>query len=88
MKILKFYSDTCAPCKTLTSLLEGSNVEPLIEAINTKNKPEIALQYNIRKVPTLVFVDEQGVEKHRETGVVPAIKVKEIFDGLQGNKTD
>ena len=41
MKILKFYSDTCAPCKTLTTLLEGSNVQPFIEAINTKQKPEI-----------------------------------------------
>lgn len=87
MTILKFYSNTCAPCTTLTNLLDAEKFSTPIEAINIKDKPEIALEYNIRKVPTLVFLDSDRNEKGREIGVVPMEKIKEILNDIQGNKT-
>jgi hypothetical protein len=66
-------------------MLDGANFP--IKSINTDLEPEQSIKYNIRKVPTLVFVNEAGDELHRETGIVSMEKVKEILDGLQDNKT-
>lgn len=85
MTILKFYSDNCTPCKTLSSLLDGENFP--IQAVNIKTEPEATIKYNVRKVPTLVFVNEEKEEVHRLMGVTSSEKVKEILDELQGNKT-
>lgn len=86
MKILKFYADWCAPCRTLTTMLDGHDFP--IKAINIDLEPETTLKFNVRKVPTLVFIDEKENVLHRLNGVVTGEKVKEILDGLQANKED
>lgn len=87
MTILKFYSDTCAPCTTLSNLMEAEKFTTPIKSVDIKKQPEITLQYNIRKVPTLVFLDTEGAEKHRETGLVPMATIKGILNDIQGNTT-
>ena len=83
MQILKFYSETCVPCKTLTTMLAG---EPFnIEAVNINTDPVKTLKYNVRSVPTLVFIDSEGEALHRVTGLVTGETVKEILNDLQGN---
>lgn len=60
MKLLKFYTPTCQPCKQVTQ--ELATVLPdfphvsLVE-VNVAEQPELALQYGIRSVPALVLLD-------------------------------
>jgi thioredoxin 1 len=86
VKILKFYADWCAPCRTLTTVLDGHDFP--IKTINTDLEPETTLKFNVRNVPTLVFIDEEENVLHRLTGVVTSDKVKEILDELRANKED
>lgn len=69
MKILKFNLPTCRPCITLSEQmkeLDLSNFE--IQEISLradKESKELGDRYNIRSVPTLVILDEQGNEVER-----------------------
>ena len=67
---VKFYANWCGPCKTATMVLEkwmpGRDVN-LID-INIDEHPEVAQEYSIRSIPTMV-VFENGQLKDRVTGI-------------------
>jgi thioredoxin 1 len=67
-KVLKFYAEWCGPCKSLASILDGANVGTDIEGVDIDKDPEVAAEYAIRSVPTMVYVDENGTEISRITG--------------------
>lgn len=60
MKIIKFYSDTCGPCKVLDSNLKKANID--YESINANSDENYTLveKYKIRAVPTLIKEDNGG----------------------------
>ena len=69
-KIIKFYSDWCAPCKELTPIIrklekEFSNIIFLNLDV-TKNN-ESVLKSCVRSLPTLLFLKD-GKELNRITG--------------------
>ena len=74
MNILKFSLPTCRPCITLSEQmkeLDLSNFE--IQEISLradKESKELGDRYNIRSVPTLVILDEQGNEVERVRNIV------------------
>jgi thioredoxin 1 len=68
-KVLRFTASWCQPCKVLAKMLEEMNVGLPIEVIDIDVDSEIAMDYGIRSVPTLVIVDEH-VEVKRMTGLV------------------
>lgn len=86
VQILKFYGDWCTPCKTLTTLLDSENFP--ITAINVDLKPEKSIEFKVRNVPTLVFVDEEGKELDRIVGMTTVKSVKDKMDELQQDKRD
>lgn len=86
MKILKFYADFCSPCRTLTTILDSFNFP--ITAVNIQLEPEMALKYGVRKIPTLVFIDDEGNELARESGLVSGDEVNKIIHGLQRDSKD
>lgn len=62
MKLLKFTSPTCQPCRELTKVLydllpEDFNHIELVEIDVTVN-PEATKDWNIRGVPTLILMDD------------------------------
>ena len=80
MEILKFYTDTCMPCKVIGKILdklEGVKVTP-INAIADENI-ELVSEYNIFSTPTLVFIKE-GKEVGRITGMTTESKIKAILE--------
>jgi len=62
-KILRFTASWCAPCKALASTLENVKTELPIEVIDIDVHTEIATEYGIRSVPTLVMVEDNAVLK-------------------------
>ena len=59
MKLLKFYLDTCQPCKTITPIIEDIISEDDLELINinVKDEPDLAEKYGVKSVPTLVLIE-------------------------------
>jgi thioredoxin 1 len=82
IKILDFSASWCQPCKMQKPILErvAANNSALLEVeyVDVEENPELANQYDIRSVPTLVyFVDGQQVEK--TTGLMMEPKLKTIL---------
>lgn len=67
-KVIRFTASWCAPCKALASILEEVKTDLPIEVVDIDQNKELAIQYRVRSVPTLVLVDESK-ELKRMTGV-------------------
>ena len=68
MKILRFTASWCQPCKMLAKTLEDTNTGMPIEVIDIDVHPELATDYGIRGVPTLVMLDGD-IEVKRFSGM-------------------
>jgi thioredoxin 1 len=83
MRILRFTASWCGPCKTLAAQLEDLQHDypvPPIEVIDIDVLPEVAKDYGVRGVPTLVMLDE-NIEVRRQVGVVNRDKLIEWMRG-------
>ena len=66
-RVLRFTASWCQPCKMLAKNLESVNTNLPIEVIDIDVRSEVAMDYGIRSVPTLVMLDE-NTEVKRVTG--------------------
>lgn len=57
-RVLRFTASWCGPCKSLAMNLENANLTVPIEVVDVDIHPEIAQEYGIRGVPTLIMLDE------------------------------
>jgi thioredoxin 1 len=62
-KVLRFTASWCAPCKALAMTLEQVNTNLPIEVIDIDVHNDIASEYGIRSVPTLIMVEDNTVLK-------------------------
>ena len=75
-RILRFTASWCQPCKTLAENLERADLKLPIEVIDIDVQDDVANQYGIRSVPTLVLLDE-NIEVKRNVGVKTPKLLKE-----------
>ena len=78
MKILKFYTTTCMPCKAVGKLLE--KVEVPVEEINALEDIAAVDKYNVCTTPTLIFLNEKDEEVGRTVGMVTLSTIQEIIN--------
>ncbi|WP_016949400.1 thioredoxin [Anabaena sp. PCC 7108] len=73
--LVDFYADWCGPCKLMAPILEQVNAQLKdrlrIIKIDTEKYTELASQYNILALPTLVLF-KQGKPVDRIEGVMQA----------------
>lgn len=69
-KLIKLYASWCGPCKVLDKMLkEHSNIKYENVDIDTPDGEGLSVKYNVRSVPTMLIVDEEGNLVNRLTGV-------------------
>ncbi|PCH37772.1 thioredoxin [Wolfiporia cocos MD-104 SS10] len=83
--LVDFYADWCNPCKMLSPILESVTSDPNVKSgsglpldlvtIDTDNEIELAQQYNIRSLPT-VLAFKDGQPAHRFVGALPEAQVR------------
>ena len=78
MKILKFYTETCMPCRALGKILDTLDVE--VEPVNAMEDIEKVDEYNVCTTPTLIFLNEAGEEVARTVGLIPKSEIQQILD--------
>ena len=58
--IIDFYADWCGPCKVIAPRLEDVAAEYIdsiyVYKVNIDEQPELAAMFNIRSIPTLLFI--------------------------------
>ena len=72
MTLLKFYSQSCQPCKALSPLVDKLAKEYDLQVIpvSIDEFPEDAHNWNVRAVPTLILVDKGEGEVARKVGAM------------------
>ena len=76
MKIIKFYSPSCGPCKVLDTNLKNANIEYESVNVYADENAELVDKYSIRNIPTLIK-ELDGVESKRFTGIMSVEQLKE-----------
>jgi len=77
-----FYADWCGPCKTQDPILEDLAEEyPDVEfeKINVDEEQDVANEYQVRSLPTLIVETEEGVVE-RFVGVTQADDIETAFE--------
>ena len=62
--LMDFYADWCGPCKTQEPILEDLEDDwPAVEfeRIDVEAKQDIANEYQVRSLPTLIVENDEGV---------------------------
>jgi len=67
-KVLRFTASWCQPCKMLARTLEDISTDYTIEVIDIDENRELAIQYGVRGVPTLVMLKDD-IETKRIVGM-------------------
>jgi len=71
LKVIDFYADWCGPCKVLSPMIEKlkeNNPDITIEKINVDENMELAKEFSVRNIPTVIFLKGDEVVA-REIGV-------------------
>ena len=70
--LVDFYADWCGPCKVLSPIIEQTKndlgEEATVLKVNIDNNVDVARQYQIRSIPTLLLFKEGNVV-WRQNGV-------------------
>jgi len=68
MKILKFSAEWCQPCKMLQKTLDEMALPYPVENVDIDKFPDVAGEFGIRGLPTLVLITSEGTEQGRLVG--------------------
>jgi thioredoxin 1 len=75
-RILRFTASWCGPCKSLAANLEQVETNVPIEVVDIDAHPEVASEYGVRNIPTLIMLNE-NIEVKRITGAKSTKELKE-----------
>lgn len=82
MKLLKFQATWCQPCKMLSRTMQDASdkITIPVEEVDIDQNMDMAVKFQVRGVPTLVVVDDEGKEVKRMTGMVNETKLLEFLN--------
>ena len=78
--LIDFYADWCGPCKMLSPIVDEvaeENEDIKVVKINIDEVQDIAVEYQIMSIPTLVVI-KNGKEVNRSVGVIDKSEILEL----------
>lgn len=80
--LVDFYADWCGPCKMMTPIVEELATEldgkARVGKINVDENSDIAVEYNVMSIPTLIIF-KNGKEEKRLVGVRDKEELLSLF---------
>lgn len=80
--LLDFYADWCGPCRMVLPLVEqiaDENPQYVIGKINIDDEPELAQEFDVYSVPTLVVM-ENGKVISQSSGARPKNQILALLE--------
>ena len=83
--LVDFWAEWCHPCKTLSPILEKivneANGSLRLAKVNIDQNPNLAMQFNVRSIPTVkAFIEGQVSSEF--VGVQPEARLRELIKNL------
>ena len=86
LKVIDFWAAWCGPCRMLGPIVDEliidykDNAQVEILKVNVDEQPEISVQYGIRTLPTILFINAEtdGVVD-KQLGALPRTKLEELI---------
>lgn len=79
-KVLKFYSETCGPCKVMSKkLAELKNVEVQEVDIADEVNEKLLEEYQVRAVPTMIVLAEDNSQVAKFVGITPIENIQAVL---------
>lgn len=78
--LIDFYAEWCGPCHMLSPIVEEvakSNKDIKVVKINIDNSQNLAIEYGVMSIPTLVVINE-GKEVNRSVGLISKSAVEQL----------
>ena len=79
--LVDFYADWCGPCKMISPVIEAvakENDDVKFVKINVDEAQELAMEYNIMSIPTLLLIKD-GKEVNRTVGLIDKSELIEML---------
>jgi thioredoxin len=79
--IIDFYADWCGPCKVVAPILEDLEKEGTftLYKVDTDEEYDLSSYFNIRSIPTLIFVPKKG-NPVAHMGAYPKGEIKKLIN--------
>ncbi|UTW61776.1 thioredoxin [bacterium SCSIO 12741] len=82
--IIDFYADWCQPCKMVAPILEELAEEYdgklKIYKVNTEVEQELSAVFQIRSIPSLLFIPTKGKQPMMQAGALPKDALKQVIE--------
>ena len=83
--MVDFWADWCGPCKQIAPAVHELAIEYdgkiTVGKLDVDNSPDIAMKYNIRSIPALIFF-KGGEAVHTIVGARPKAALKKEIDSV------
>ena len=81
-KIIYFSAQWCGPCKQFAPVINQLQSEGVnIQKVDVDKEQDLSTQYGIRNIPTIIKVDNQGVEIKRVLGMQNKNQIIDLYNG-------
>ena len=81
MKLLYFSAPWCGPCRVLGPIVDEVSQQIPIQKVDVDKEQDLSTQYGIRNIPTIIKVDNQGVEIKRVLGMQNKNQIMDLYNG-------
>lgn len=83
--LIDFWAEWCGPCRMVGPVVEEIAKEydgkALVGKVNVDNNPNLAAQFGIRNIPTILFL-KNGEIVDKSVGAVPKAQLTQKLDKL------
>jgi thioredoxin 1 len=83
--LIDFWAEWCGPCRMVGPVVEEISKEyegkALVGKVNVDNNPNLAAQFGIRNIPTILFI-KNGEVADKSVGAVPKNQLTQKLDKL------
>lgn len=87
MKLLKFSASWCVPCKAQTRIFSEHPPVVEVEEIDIDSGNELISKFNIRSVPTMILVDNEGNALYRWSGITNSEEINRLINDFRNTKS-